>query len=45
MSRIYKEPLDQKKRLSNRKKREDMNMELTKEDRQVANKQLKKCLT
>ena len=46
MSRIYQEHFNQNKRLTEKKKREreDMDKELTKEDRQVANKQLEKML-
>ena len=47
MSRIYQEHFNQNKRLTEKKKereREDMDKELTKDDRQVANKQLEKML-
>ena len=47
MSRIYPEHFNQNKRWTEKKRereREDMNKELTNEDRQVANKWLKKCL-
>ena len=45
MSRIYQEHFNQNKRLTEKKReREDMDKELTKDDRQVANKQLEKML-
>lgn len=44
MSRIYQEHFNQNKKLTEKKKTEDMNKELTKQNKQVAYKQQKKCL-